>query len=116
MAEAFGKVLGLDVFETFSAGTEIRNQINQDAVRIMKEIGIDMELHQKSKLLQAIPEVDIVITMGCNVSCPMISCSYREDWGLDDPTGKTDEEFRLVRNKIKTKMENLIQQIKSGVI
>lgn len=114
MAEAFAKVMGLGVFEAFSAGTEKRDQINQDAVRIMKEIGIDMELHQTSKLLEDIPEVDIVITMGCNVSCPMLSCSHREDWGLDDPSGKSDEEFRIIRNRIKDKMEELIRRIKSG--
>lgn len=116
MAEAFGKVLGLGVFECFSAGTEQRDQINQDAVRIMKEIGIDMEIHQKPKLLQDIPAVDIVVTMGCNVSCPTIACRHREDWGLDDPSGKDDEEFRIVRNVIKAKMENLIHRIKSDVI
>lgn len=116
MAEAFGKVLGLDVFECFSAGMEKQEQINQDAVRIMKKIGIDMELHQKTKLLQDIPEVDVVITMGCNVSCPVISCSHREDWGLDDPTGRSDEEFRFVRNTIKSKTEDLIHRIKSGLL
>jgi len=116
MAEAFGKVMGLGLVECFSAGTEKRKQINQDAVRIMKEIGIDMELNQKPKLLQDIPEVDIVVTMGCNVSCPVISCTHREDWGLDDPTGKQDEEFRRVRNIIKNKMDDFIERIKSGVI
>ncbi|SFM39999.1 arsenate reductase ArsC [Pelosinus propionicus] len=116
MAEAFGKVLGLDVFECFSAGTEKKEQINQDAVRIMKEIGIDMEIYQRSKLLQDIPEVDIVITMGCNVSCPMISCLHREDWGLDDPTGKTDKEFRITRNTVKSKIDDLIYRIKSDLI
>lgn len=116
MAEAFGKILGLGIFECFSAGTEQRDQINQDAVRIMKEIGIDMELHQKPKLLQDIPTVDIVVTMGCNVSCPHIPCGHREDWGLDDPSGKADEEFRIVRNVIKIKMDDLIHRIKSGLI
>ncbi|XFO67873.1 Arsenate reductase [Sporomusa silvacetica DSM 10669] len=116
MAEAFGKVLGLEVFECFSAGTEKRDQINQDAVRIMKEIGIDMELHQKTKLLQDIPNVDIVVTMGCHVNCPVISCNHREDWGLDDPSGKSDDEFRIVRNLIKAKMEDLIFRIKSDLI
>lgn len=116
MAEAFGKVLGLGVLECFSAGTEKRDQMNQDAVRIMKEIGIDMELHQKSKLLSEIPKVDIVVTMGCNVNCPIVSCTHREDWGLDDPSGKSDEEFRIIRSTIKTKMEDLICRIKSGVI
>jgi|GEM_PF-1171056 len=80
MAESFGKVLGLDVFEAYSAGTEQRPHINQDAVRLMKEVGIDMEMTQSSKLLADIPEVDIVITMGCNVNCPNLPCSHREDW------------------------------------
>ena len=112
MAEAFGKVLGLEVMESFSAGTETKPQINQDAVRIMKEIGIDMEISQRSKLLTDIPEVDIVITMGCNVNCPMVKCSHREDWGLDDPSGKGDEEFRKTRNLIKLKIEELVAKIK----
>ena len=114
MAEAFGKVLGLGVIEAYSAGTEMRQAINQDAVRIMKEIGIDMELLQKPKLLTAIPDVDIVVTMGCNVTCPFLPCKHREDWGLDDPSGKSDEEFRFTRDRIKTKMQDLIQRIESG--
>ncbi|WP_346354059.1 arsenate reductase ArsC [Azotosporobacter soli] len=116
MAEAFGKIIGLNVFESFSAGTETKDQINQDAVRIMKEVGIDMELLQKPKLLGTIPTVDIVITMGCNVSCPFLPCTHREDWGLDDPSGKDDAEFRLVRNTIKAKIEELAERIKSGAL
>lgn len=114
MAEAFGRVLGLNVFESYSAGTEEREKINPDAVRIMKEIGIDMELIQKPKLLKDIPQVDIVITMGCNVNCPNLPCDYREDWGLEDPSGKSDEEFIYTRDKIKEKVENLIGRIRDG--
>ena len=116
MAEAFGKILGLNVFESYSAGTEERDKINQDAVRIMKEIGVDMELTQRPKLLREIPEVDIVITMGCNVSCPTLSCKHREDWGLDDPSGKSDEEFIYTIDKIKEKVEGLVSRIKNGQI
>ncbi|ELC8414956.1 arsenate reductase ArsC [Clostridium perfringens] len=116
MAEAFGKILGLNVFESYSAGTEERDKINQDAVRIMKEIGVDMELTQRPKLLREIPEVDIVITMGCNVSCPTLPCKHREDWGLEDPSGKNDEEFIYTRDKIKEKVEDLVSRIKNGQI
>lgn len=105
IAEALGKKFASDAFESFSAGTEIKPQINQDAVRLMKDIyGIDMEKTQHSKLLSEIPPIDIVITMGCNVKCPFLPCKYREDWGLEDPTGKSDEEFikviKLIENKI----------------
>ena len=89
IAEAFGNALAPDVFESYSAGTETKPQINQDAVRLMKELyGIDMEKTQYSKLISAIPKPDIAISMGCNVSCPFVGRPFDENWGLDDPTGK----------------------------
>ena len=105
IAEALGKKLASDVFESYSAGTETKPQINQDAVRLMKQVhGIDMEQIQYSKLLSDIPTVDVVITMGCNVRCPFLPCAHREDWGLEDPSGKGDEAFletiRLIEEKV----------------
>lgn len=112
IAEALGKHLAGDVFESFSAGTETKPQINQDAVRLMKEIyAIDMEKTQHSKLLADIPPVDIVITMGCNVQCPFLPCKYREDWGLDDPTGKDDQAFRQVITAIEKNILHLKERI-----
>ena len=106
IAEALGRHLAADVFESYSAGTERKDHINPDAVRLMKALyHIDMEAEgQHSKLLSAIPPVDVVITMGCNVQCPFLPCSHREDWGLEDPTGKSDEVFletiRTIEQKI----------------
>ena len=108
ISEALGKYYASDVFESYSAGTETKPMINQDAVRIMKELyGIDMEKSQRSKLLSDIPPVDVVITMGCNVHCPYLPCSLREDWGLVDPTGKSDEEFIKAIEEIETKILEL---------
>lgn len=105
IAEALGKKLAGDKFEFYSAGTEIKPQINQDVVRLMKEIyDINMEKTQSSKLLQDIPPVDIVITMGCNVGCPYLPCQYREDWGLEDPTGQSDAVFKDIIQQIETKV------------
>ena len=113
IAEALGKFYGADIFESYSAGTETKPQINQDAVRLIKKIyGIDMEKTQKSKLLENIPNVDIVITMGCNVNCPFLPCEYREDWGLDDPSGKSDEEFIKVIKIIDSKIKELIKKLR----
>ncbi len=110
IAEALGKKLAPDVFESYSAGTETKPQINQDAVRLMKQVhGIDMEETQYSKLLSDIPPVDVVITMGCNVQCPFLPCFYREDWGLDDPTGQSDEVFLHVIETILQKVLELKQ-------
>lgn len=112
IAEALGKHFGNGVFESFSAGTELRPNINADAVRLIKEIyGIDMELTQKSKLLGDVPQLDIVITMGCNVECPNLPCEHREDWGLDDPSGKSDDEFRKTIATIETKIKELIDRL-----
>ena len=108
IAEALGKKLASDVFESYSAGTETKPQINQDAVRLMKQVhGIDMEKTQYSKLLSALPPVDVVITMGCNVQCPSLPCSYREDWGLDDPSGQPDVVFLETIRQIEEKVLQL---------
>ena len=112
IAEALGKYYASDVFESYSAGTETKPMIKQDAVRIMKELyGIDMEKSQRSKLLSDIPPVDVVITMGCNVHCPYLPCSLREDWGLVDPTGKSDEEFIKAIEEIETKILELKRKL-----
>jgi arsenate reductase len=110
IAEALGKHLAADFFESYSAGTHTKDKINPDAVRIMNVIyGIDMEKTQRPKLLEDIPELDIVITMGCNVSCPFLPCKHRDDWGLEDPTGKSDDEFLKIIEEIERKIMELTQ-------
>ena len=112
IAEALGKYLASDVFESYSAGTHTKPQINQDAVRIMKKMyGIDMEKNQYSKLISEIPKPDIAISMGCNVGCPFIGRSFDDNWGLDDPTGKSDEEFEIVIKEIERKIIELKESI-----
>ncbi|MEA5137470.1 MAG: arsenate reductase ArsC [Candidatus Fimivivens sp.] len=117
IAEALGKYLAGDVFESYSAGTETRPQINQDAVRLIKRLyGIDMEQTQRSKLLEDIPSVDIVVTMGCNVQCPFLPCKHREDWGLNDPSGMDDNVFLETIALIKEKILNLSARIKTQAL
>ena len=112
IAEALGKHLAADVFDSYSAGTEQKPQINQDAVRLMKQLyNIDMEQTQYSKLLSALPPVDIVITMGCNVQCPTLPCVYREDWGLADPTCQSDEVFQDTIAQIAAKIMQLKERL-----
>lgn len=117
IAEALGKHLAAGVFESYSAGTQVKPHINIDAVRLMKQIyAIDMEKTQRSKLLDDIPSVDVVVTMGCNVACPYLPCRHREDWGLDDPTGKSDEEFRRVIQTIGEKIIGLKERIMNNAL
>ena len=108
IAEALGKKLASDVFESYSAGTNPKPQIHQDAVHLMKQVhGIDMEKTQYSKQLSELPPVDVVITMGCNVQCPFLPCAYREDWGLADPSGQPDDVFLETIRRIEEKVLQL---------
>jgi Protein-tyrosine-phosphatase len=114
IAEALGKILAEDVFESVSAGTEPKDRINADAVRLMKELyGVHMEQSQHPKLLEELPPVDVVITMGCGVQCPFLPCRYREDWGLVDPTGKSDADFIAVIQQIEANILRLKERIAS---
>ena len=107
IAEALGKYLRGDEFDFYSAGTETKPQINQDAVRLMKQLyGIDMELTQYSKTIDKIPTPDIAISMGCDVGCPFIGRAFDDNWGLADPTGQDDCFFvstiKCIENRIKS--------------
>ena len=118
MAEAITKKLAPDFFEPYSAGTETKPQINQDAVRIIKNLyDVDMNETQHSKLIDDIPqELDVLVTMGCNVECPFIPTQHREDWGLDDPSGLSDDMFIETARLIKEKLLKLTDKIKNKEI
>ena len=116
IAEALGKALASDVFESYSAGTETKPRINPDAVRLMKTLyGIDMEQTQHSKLISDIPDPDIAISMGCNVGCPFIGRPFDDNWGLEDPTGKSDEEFKKVIDEIRVRIMELKQRLGKNI-
>ena len=117
MAEAISKIFVSDTYEAYSAGTNIKNQINQDAVKVIKEIyNVDMEEKQKSKLIDSLPNIDIIVTMGCEVECPYLPSLHREDWGLDDPTGKPIEVFVETAKTIESKVIDLADRIKKGLV
>lgn len=112
IAEALCRLFAGDIFDCYSAGTEIRPNINDDALRLVNEIyGVDMKSNQFPKLLSEIPPVDVVVTMGCNVECPFLPCRHRFDWDLDDPTGKDDREFTRIINAIEEKIKKMATEI-----
>ncbi|NLJ30202.1 MAG: arsenate reductase ArsC [Clostridiales bacterium] len=113
IAEALGKHFAAGVFESYSAGTKLKDRINPDAVRLMEQLyKIDMQETQRPKLLEELPPVDVVVTMGCNVECPYLPCKRREDWGLPDPTGKSDAEYISVIRIIERKIVQLSESLK----
>ena len=116
MAEGWARKLGSASLTVYSAGTEDYPEVKPLAVEVMEEVGVDMS-SQKPKVLSDIPaELDILITMGCNVECPNVPSKHREDWGLDDPSGGPIEDFRETRELIKEKVNNLILRVKNNEI
>lgn len=117
IAEALGKLLASDVFESYSAGTQRQPHLNPDAVRLMKELyHVDMGRTQSSKLLSEIPTPDVVILMGCQVQCPVLPGVLTENWGLDDPTGQGDDAFRQTIAKIEQKVLSLREKLQTGTL
>ena len=117
MAEAITKLIASDVYDAYSAGTETKPEINQDAVRIIKDLyNVNMNATQHSKTTDEIPKLDIVITMGCEVDCPWLESKHREDWGLDDPSGKEDKYFIETAQTIHKNIETLMNQIENDEI
>lgn len=113
MAEALTKAYESDFFEAYSGGTETKPMINQDAVNVIKKFHhIDMNQTQRSKLIDELPnELDVLITMGCAVECPFIPTKHREDWGLEDPTGKDEGAFITTMHLIENKIKDLKKRI-----
>lgn len=115
MAEALGKLFASDIFDSYSGGTEKKPKINQDAVKTINKLyGVNMNETQYSKLITELPEVDIVVKMGCNVVCPFLPSKHEEDWRLDDPTGKDEKEFIKTARIIEEKVKDLAERIKKG--
>ena len=113
IAEALWKKLAGYVFECYYSVTETKPQINQDAVRLMKELyDIDMEQTQYSKTFDKIPVPDIAVSMGCDVGCPYIGRAFDENWGLQDPTGQSDEVFISVIREIERNIIRLVDKEK----
>ncbi len=116
MAEGWAKQLGKEIIEAYSAGTEEYMEVKPLAVEVMEEAGVDMSGHHPKLLSEIPPEVDILITMGCNVSCPYVPAGHTEDWGLDDPSGGPKESYEETRDIIKEKVLGLVERIIQGEI
>ena len=112
MSQAFARILGGDSVEAYSAGSKPSGIVNPKAIAAMKEIGYDLSTHD-SKSLDDIPDIvyDAVVTMGCGDACPFVKAKKREDWQIPDPKHMPPEEFRQVRDLIKSKIADLLKSV-----
>lgn len=114
ISECLGRLLASDVFDSYSAGSAIKPQINQDAVRLMKALyGVDMDEKQYSKVFADIPTPDLAISMGCDVACPYVGKDFDDNWQLQDPTGKSDEEFTIIIKEIEKRILELKHKLQA---
>lgn len=111
IAEALSRALASDAFEAFSSGTHPADAVNPDALRLLRNVpGVDTA-RLRPKALNELPPVDVVVTMGCGVQCPMLPCAHREDWGLEDPTDRGDEAFLATMDEIKRRVRDLAERL-----
>ena len=111
MAEGFARKYGGDEFEVFSAGSKPSGIVNPDAIKVMKEAGINIS-GQSSKGFESLPyhKFDYIVTMGCQDTCPYFPAQKKVEWQIEDPKGKGLEVFRKVRDEIGKKVKELLNE------
>jgi len=112
MAEAFARILGGGAVEAYSAGSRPSGSVNPAAIKTMSELGYDLSTHE-SKSLDELPQVtfDFVATMGCGDACPMVRARQRADWSIPDPKHLPADEFRVVRDMIRDKVQATLDEL-----
>ncbi len=112
MAAGWAKKLGGSQLDVFSGGSEPAEHVNQAAVEAMAEVGINIsgEIPQPwaDEIVRA---ADVIVTMGCGDACPLYPGKRYVDWELDDPSGKTVEEVRPIRDEIERRVRGLLGEL-----
>jgi arsenate reductase len=112
MAEAFARLLGASSVEAYSAGSRPSGKVNPKAIEAMRELGYDLSAHG-SKSLDEVTDVefDFVATMGCGDACPLVRARQRADWAIPDPKNLPADEFRVVRDLIRDKVQATLKEM-----
>ena len=96
----------------WSGGSEPGAELNEEVVKAMTDVGIDISQEfPKPWTDEFLGAADVVVTMGCGDACPIVPGKRYEDWELEDPTGKSLEEIRHIRDAVKRRVETLLNQI-----
>jgi arsenate reductase len=112
MAAGWLAELARDRIEVRSAGSEPASQVNPVAVDAMSEVGVDITAGQPKILTaDAVRDSDVVITMGCGDTCPVIPGKRYEDWPVADPAGQDIDAVRRIRDEIRDRVQTLIGEL-----
>jgi arsenate reductase len=112
MAEGFANAFGQGRLEVYSGGSSPSSQIDPLVIKVMKEKGIDLS-SKKPKGLDDLPpvEMDYLVTMGCEETCPALLAKKMIVWEIPDPKGKPIDFFREVRDIIENRVKALFEEI-----
>ena len=113
MSQAFAKILGGVQVAAYSAGSKPSGIVNPKAIAAMKELDYDLSIHD-SKSLEEVKNFvpfDAVVTMGCGDACPWMPAKQFIDWQIPDPKHMEPKEFNEVRDFIKEKVKDLLDNL-----
>ena len=114
MAQGFAEALGQGKIEVYSAGSSPSSQIDPLVIEVMKEKGIDLGT-KRPKSLDDLPkvEMDYLVTMGCEETCPAVLAKKTIEWEIPDPKGKPIDEIRRIRDMLEAKVKMLLEEVDS---
>ena len=112
MAAGWVRNLAQDRVDVYSGGSNPGKQLNAAAVEVMREVGIDISNEfPKPLVTEIVQAADAVITMGCGDACPIFPGKRYEDWALDDPAGLGVEAVRPIRDEIRRRVVELVNDL-----
>ncbi|HEY1843146.1 MAG TPA: arsenate reductase ArsC [Mycobacterium sp.] len=115
MAMGFFQHLAGERATVYSGGSEPADKVNPGAIAAMAEKGIDIAVQQPKRWTTDMLEaVDVVITMGCGDSCPILPGRRYEEWILPDPAGQALEAIRPIRDEIEQRVQKLLDQLRAS--
>jgi arsenate reductase len=114
MAEGFAEAFGRRKVEVYSAGSNPSSSIDPLVIEVMKEKGIDLS-GRRPKGLNELPsmEMDYLVTMGCEETCPAVLARKIVEWEIPDPKGKPIDEVRRIRDMLEAKVKMLLEEVDS---
>jgi arsenate reductase len=95
-----------------TGGSQPGEAIHPEVVHAMKEIGLSLnEEFPKPLTDEVIAAADVVVTVGCGDTCPVLPGRRYEDWPIDDPAGASAEQVAAIRDEIDSRLRVLLAQV-----